>query len=233
MKRVQAVCWSPRAKGSSAGRRARRVGDHGRGHVVSAGVGHRGRRRVVVPRLPSSSTGGMSTPPPSGGSRSSSARRSSGWVTSESSTTRNSSTAVTSASRASTCPIGRGQGVVDVLHRHCREHDIDIAVGQRVDRLLTVPTAPSPASPSAMTRSRPALSCSPPAASATTPPNSLLISLRPRRPDRRGTSAPKAPAATRSISAPRSRRRRSVTTAGCGCCTPASRPSTRRTCRAG
>ncbi len=34
-------------------------------------------------------------------------------------------------------PIGRGQGVVDVLHRHCREHDIDIALGQRVDRLLT------------------------------------------------------------------------------------------------
>ncbi len=33
-------------------------------------------------------------------------------------------------------PIGRGQGVVDVLHRHCQEADIDIALGQRVDRLL-------------------------------------------------------------------------------------------------
>jgi flavocytochrome c len=33
-------------------------------------------------------------------------------------------------------PIGRGQAVVDVLHRHCREADVDIALGQRVDRLL-------------------------------------------------------------------------------------------------
>ena len=34
-------------------------------------------------------------------------------------------------------PTGRGQGVVDVLHRHCRERDVDIALGRRVDRLLT------------------------------------------------------------------------------------------------
>ncbi len=33
-------------------------------------------------------------------------------------------------------PIGAGQAIVDVLHRHCRERDIDIALGQRVDRLL-------------------------------------------------------------------------------------------------
>lgn len=33
-------------------------------------------------------------------------------------------------------PIGRGQGVVDVLHRRCREADVDIALGRRVDRLL-------------------------------------------------------------------------------------------------
>ena len=33
-------------------------------------------------------------------------------------------------------PIGRGQGVIDVLARHCREADIDVALGQRVDRLL-------------------------------------------------------------------------------------------------
>ena len=34
-------------------------------------------------------------------------------------------------------PIGRGQGVIDVLARHCREADVDVALGQRVDRLLT------------------------------------------------------------------------------------------------
>lgn len=33
-------------------------------------------------------------------------------------------------------PIGRGQAIVDVLHRHCREADVDIALGRRVDRLL-------------------------------------------------------------------------------------------------
>ena len=33
-------------------------------------------------------------------------------------------------------PIGRGQAVVDVLHRRSRELDVDIALGQRVDRLL-------------------------------------------------------------------------------------------------
>ncbi len=33
-------------------------------------------------------------------------------------------------------PIGAGQAVVDVLHRHCRERGVDIALGQRVDRLL-------------------------------------------------------------------------------------------------
>ncbi len=34
------------------------------------------------------------------------------------------------------CPIGRGQAVVDVLYRHCRESGIEFALGQRVDRLL-------------------------------------------------------------------------------------------------
>jgi fumarate reductase flavoprotein subunit len=34
-------------------------------------------------------------------------------------------------------PIGRGQGVIDVLAGHCRDADVDIALGQRVDRLLT------------------------------------------------------------------------------------------------
>jgi len=34
------------------------------------------------------------------------------------------------------CPIGRGQAVVDVLYRHCRESGVDFALGQRVDRLL-------------------------------------------------------------------------------------------------
>ena len=33
-------------------------------------------------------------------------------------------------------PIGRGQAVIDVLHRHCREADVHIALGRRVDRLL-------------------------------------------------------------------------------------------------
>lgn len=33
-------------------------------------------------------------------------------------------------------PIGGGQAIIDVLHRHCREREIDIALGQRVDRLL-------------------------------------------------------------------------------------------------
>src|SRR4051812_24301643 len=33
-------------------------------------------------------------------------------------------------------PIGRGQAVVDVLHRACRQAGIDVALGQRVDRLL-------------------------------------------------------------------------------------------------
>jgi fumarate reductase flavoprotein subunit len=33
-------------------------------------------------------------------------------------------------------PVGRGQGVVDVLHRHCREAGVDVALGRRVDRLV-------------------------------------------------------------------------------------------------
>lgn len=35
------------------------------------------------------------------------------------------------------CPIGRGQAVVDVLTRRCREAGVEIALGQRIDRLLT------------------------------------------------------------------------------------------------
>jgi fumarate reductase flavoprotein subunit len=38
-------------------------------------------------------------------------------------------------------PKGRGQAIVDTLHRHCRERGIDIALGQRVDRLLTTDRA--------------------------------------------------------------------------------------------
>jgi len=34
------------------------------------------------------------------------------------------------------CPIGRGQAVVDVLYRHCREQGVEFALHQRVDRLL-------------------------------------------------------------------------------------------------
>jgi fumarate reductase flavoprotein subunit len=34
------------------------------------------------------------------------------------------------------CPVGRGQAIVDVLHRHCREANVDFALGRRVDRLL-------------------------------------------------------------------------------------------------
>jgi fumarate reductase flavoprotein subunit len=34
-------------------------------------------------------------------------------------------------------PIGRGQAVIDILVGQCREVDIDVALGQRVDRLLT------------------------------------------------------------------------------------------------
>lgn len=33
-------------------------------------------------------------------------------------------------------PVGAGQAIIDVLHSHCRERDIDVALGQRVDRLL-------------------------------------------------------------------------------------------------
>ncbi len=33
-------------------------------------------------------------------------------------------------------PLGRGQGVVDVLLRHCRAEGVEIALGRRVDRLL-------------------------------------------------------------------------------------------------
>ncbi len=33
-------------------------------------------------------------------------------------------------------PVGGGQAIIDVLHRHCRERGVDIALGQRVDRLL-------------------------------------------------------------------------------------------------
>lgn len=33
-------------------------------------------------------------------------------------------------------PIGRGQAIVDTLHRACRDLDVDIALGRRVDRLL-------------------------------------------------------------------------------------------------
>jgi fumarate reductase flavoprotein subunit len=34
-------------------------------------------------------------------------------------------------------PIGRGQAVVDVLARHCRDSEVDVALGQRIDHLLT------------------------------------------------------------------------------------------------
>lgn len=34
------------------------------------------------------------------------------------------------------CPIGRGQAVVDVLYRNCRDASVEFALGQRVDRLL-------------------------------------------------------------------------------------------------
>ena len=34
------------------------------------------------------------------------------------------------------CPIGRGQAVVDVLVRHCRDAGVEFALGRRVDRLL-------------------------------------------------------------------------------------------------
>jgi fumarate reductase flavoprotein subunit len=34
-------------------------------------------------------------------------------------------------------PIGRGQAVVDILARHCRDAEVDVALGQRVNRLLT------------------------------------------------------------------------------------------------
>lgn len=34
------------------------------------------------------------------------------------------------------CPIGRGQAVVDVLYRNCRDAGVEFALGQRVDRLL-------------------------------------------------------------------------------------------------
>lgn len=33
-------------------------------------------------------------------------------------------------------PVGNGQAIIDVLHRACREREIDIALGQRVDRLV-------------------------------------------------------------------------------------------------
>ena len=33
-------------------------------------------------------------------------------------------------------PVGRGQGIVDVLHGRCREAEIDIALDRRVDRLV-------------------------------------------------------------------------------------------------
>lgn len=36
------------------------------------------------------------------------------------------------------CPIGRGQAVVDVLYARCREAGVEFALGQRIDRLLTV-----------------------------------------------------------------------------------------------
>lgn len=35
------------------------------------------------------------------------------------------------------CPVGRGQAVVDVLYRQCRDAGIEFALGQRVDRLVT------------------------------------------------------------------------------------------------
>jgi flavocytochrome c len=35
------------------------------------------------------------------------------------------------------CPVGRGQAVVDVLARQCRRAGVEIALGLRVDRLLT------------------------------------------------------------------------------------------------
>ncbi len=39
------------------------------------------------------------------------------------------------------CPIGRGQAVVDVLYARCREAGVEFALGQRIDRLITVDSA--------------------------------------------------------------------------------------------
>lgn len=36
------------------------------------------------------------------------------------------------------CPIGRGQAVVDVLYARCREAGVEFALGQRIDRLITI-----------------------------------------------------------------------------------------------
>ncbi len=55
-------------------------------------------------------------------------------------------------------PIGRGQAVVDILARHCRDAEVDVAFGQRVDRLLTDARHRSPVWPSATTPSPPARS---------------------------------------------------------------------------
>lgn len=33
-------------------------------------------------------------------------------------------------------PVGGGEAVIDALHKQCRDRDIDVALGQRVDRLL-------------------------------------------------------------------------------------------------
>ena len=99
-------------------------------------------------------------------------------------------------------PIGRGHRVIDVLAGHCRDAGVDIALGRRVDRLLTdgravvgVAVGDDPLTAGAWS--------SPPAGSATARrswPNTSPRRLEPAGP---GTSAPRDRVATPSISVPR------------------------------
>src|SRR4051812_34563328 len=129
-------------------------------------------------------------------------------------------------------PIGRGQAVVDVLHRACRQAGIDVALGQRVDRLLVDDGAVTGVAvgPDTITAGTVVL--------ATGGFGNDPARLAAHYPSAAATEwtwyigAP-ARAGTRSISPTRWEHRPSARTAGCGCCTRTSRRSTRRTCPAG
>jgi FAD binding domain len=129
-------------------------------------------------------------------------------------------------------PIGRGQAVINILHSACRRAGVEVALSQRVDRLLVEDGAVAGVAVAEDTITAGAVVL------ATGGFGSEPAKLAKYYPSAAATGwswyiGAGGPAGTRSISPGRLAHRSSGTTAGSGFCTPTSRASTRRTCPAG